>query len=207
MNPLLSFIQAAFAIVQYWRIIQDNREAPAQKIYIHFSAVLYVFGVVLHLALFKSRKSLPRFVRRYIHFFADIRGLIFSQTMTVYALWNNKFLDNLFSDKQLLQVTDRLPFSTAAYYMLSCMRYSLYLLPVLLGCLAFARPRLPDFWTSLSACPWNLGLVRRILFAILQYYFGFLISDLGTVIILSGSPFLFAVIDQLGIMRWVEDII
>ena len=79
--------------------------------------------------------------------------------------------------------------------------YSVYPLPLLLACLAFVKPDLPDFWTSLSPCPRQLGLAQRAALALLQCHFGLLICDMGLLASVSGHPFLFAVLDLLRIMR------
>ena len=73
-NMLLSSAQAGFALVQYLRTIGNDNETAANKIYMHFSAVLYVLGVLLHLSNLRNRRCLPRFVKGYIHFFEDLQG-------------------------------------------------------------------------------------------------------------------------------------
>ena len=73
-NVLLSFIQATFAVVQCWRSSQNDMETPTHKIYIHFSGVLYTYGVVLHWANFRNREFLPHFVRSYVQFFEDLQS-------------------------------------------------------------------------------------------------------------------------------------
>ena len=78
-NALLSFAQATFAVAQCWRTTQNDRAAPAHKIYIQFGAVLYTFGVLLHLANFCNRRFLPRFVRSYIKVFEDLQRKLLLQ--------------------------------------------------------------------------------------------------------------------------------
>ena len=78
-NALLSFTQAVFALVQCWRTSLNDKATAAHKIYIHFSAVLYMYGVLLHLCNFKNRKFLPRFVRSYIKVFEDLQGQLLLQ--------------------------------------------------------------------------------------------------------------------------------
>ena len=73
-NMLLSFTQAGFALVQYWRTIRNDTKTAANKIYIHFSAVLYSLCVLLQLSNFSNRRCLPRFVKGCINFFEDLRG-------------------------------------------------------------------------------------------------------------------------------------
>ena len=104
-------------------------------------------------------------------------------------------------DQQFLDEMDKLPFKTAVSYTLSYIRCSLYTLPVLLACLVFVRPNLPDLRTSLSSHPLQLGLIERVVLAILQSYTCLLLCDVGLLIIVSGFPFLFALLDLLGIMR------
>ena len=112
---------------------------------------------------------------------------------------------DLFSDQRLLDATDKLPFTKLAHYTLSCIMYSMGPLPWLLACLAFVKPDLPDFWTSLSAHPRKLGLATRVVLALLQCHIGLLICDMGLLVSVSGHPFLFSVLDLLRVMRWVEE--
>ena len=104
-------------------------------------------------------------------------------------------------DQVLLESADKLPLTALANYTLSCIMYSMYTLPLLLVCLALMRPDLLDFWTSLFPHPGELWLPERVILAILQGHFLLLICDLGLLMIASGFPFLFVVLDLLRAMR------
>ena len=97
-----------------------------------------------------------------------------------------------------------MPLTSVASYVLSCILYSLQPLPLMLACLAFVKPDLPDFWTSLCAHPKKLGLIQRLALALFQCYFGLLICDLGLLNSVSGHPFLLGLLDLLRIMRLVQ---
>ena len=87
MHGLLSFIQAGFAVVQCWRTTRSDTKTPAEKIYMNFSVVLYTYGVLLHLANFRNRKFLPRFVNGYLCCFHDLQGFtVFSNASMVYSV-------------------------------------------------------------------------------------------------------------------------
>lgn len=71
-NVLLVAIQATFTTAQLWRIRQTG--VSVYRIYMLFSASVYIYGVLFQVANVRTVFRLPKFVKSYILFFEGLKS-------------------------------------------------------------------------------------------------------------------------------------